>query len=204
MQQMGHRERKKQRTRETIARTALELFDRHGFQATTIPQIAEAADVAPRTVSTYFPAKEDLVFADQDESYAQLEQRVRERPAGETAPDALRAWVEAQLPDWQAREDELQMRRRVVDADEGLRTHRSRFVVLTQELMVEEIARDLGSDAGELDPLMAAAATSAMLDVLVEHRPAGDGGVTAWHTEALELMDRALLFVNAGIRALRR
>jgi AcrR family transcriptional regulator len=204
MQQMGHRERKKQRTRETIARTALELFDRHGFHATTIPQIAEAADVAPRTVSTYFPAKEDLVFADQDESYAQLEQRVRERPAGETAPDALRAWVEAQLPDWQAREDELQMRRRVVDADEGLRTHRSRFVVLTQELMVEEIARDLGSDAGELDPLMAAAATSAMLDVLVEHRPAGDGGVTAWHTEALELMDRALLFVNAGIRALRR
>jgi AcrR family transcriptional regulator len=203
MQQIGLRERKKQRTRETIARTALKLFDRHGFQATTIPQIADAAEVSPRTVSTYFPAKEELVFPDQEESFAQLAERVRERPAGETAPEALRAWVQAQLPSWQAREDELQMRGRVIDADEGLRTYRTRFVVRTQELMADEIAHDLGRAPGDPETHMAAAATSAMLDVLAQHRPASGGDLAAWHGEALELMDRAVLFVNAGIRALR-
>jgi AcrR family transcriptional regulator len=76
---LGLRERKKQRTRETIARAALALFDAQGFRATTIAEIAEAADVAPRTVSAYFPAKEDLVFPDQDEICASLERRLTER-----------------------------------------------------------------------------------------------------------------------------
>ena len=62
----GLRERKRVRTRITIARAALELFDRQGFQETTIPQIAEAADVSPRTVSAYFPHKEELAFPDTD------------------------------------------------------------------------------------------------------------------------------------------
>jgi AcrR family transcriptional regulator len=203
MQQIGLRERKKQRTRATIARIALELFERQGFQATTIPQIAEAAEAAPRTVSTYFPAKEDLLFPEQDEAFADLAACVRERPPGQTAPDALRTWVEEQLPDWQAREEELQARRRVIDADEGLRRHRSRFVVRTQELMADEIASDLGMPPGELEPHVAAAATSALLDVLVQHRPSCGSDVAAWHTEALELMDRAVRFVNAGIETLR-
>ena len=62
MTSSGLRERKKDRTRATITRVALELFARDGFHATTIPDIAEAADVAPRTVSTYFPSKEGIVF----------------------------------------------------------------------------------------------------------------------------------------------
>ena len=202
MQRIGLRERKKQRTRETIARVALELFDRHGFQATTIPQIADAALVSPRTVSTYFPAKEELVFPDQDEAFAQLAERRRERAPEETAPEALRAWVQERLPDWQSHEEELQMRGRVIDADEGLRTYRSRFVVRTQELLADEIARDLGRAPGDFEPRMAAAVTSAMLDVLVQHRPVSGSGVAAWHTEALSLMDRAVVFVNAGISAL--
>ena len=43
-------------------RVALDLFARNGYSGTTIAQIAEAAEVSPRTVSTYFPAKEDIVF----------------------------------------------------------------------------------------------------------------------------------------------
>jgi Bacterial regulatory proteins, tetR family len=47
---MGLRERKKLRTRQTIERTAMQLFAKHGFHATTLAQIADAAEVAPSTL----------------------------------------------------------------------------------------------------------------------------------------------------------
>ena len=199
MQQIGLRELKKRRTREAIARAALELFERQGYHATTIPQIAEAAEVSPRTVSGHFPRKEDLVFADHEEGLARVTARVRERLPGETAPEALRAWLESELPSWQEREHELSVRRRIADSDQTLRLYRRRFLVRVQELMAEEIARDLDSSPDELEPRIAAAATSAILDVL-EKRP--DGAVPS-PAEALKLMDRAALFTGAGIRALR-
>jgi AcrR family transcriptional regulator len=200
MQQVGLRELKKRRTRETIARKALELFERQGYQGTTIPQIAEAAEVSARTVSGYFPRKEELVFPDHEEGLARVTARVRERPPGETAPEALRAWLESELPSWQEREHELSVRRRIAESDESLRLYQRRFLVRVQELMAEEIARDLDSSPDELEPRIAAAATSAILEVL-EQRP--DGAPTPTPAEALRLMDRAALFTSAGIRALR-
>ncbi|NDL60034.1 TetR/AcrR family transcriptional regulator [Phytoactinopolyspora mesophila] len=62
----GLRERKKARTRAAIQREAVHLFRAQGFSATTIEQIAEAAEVAPSTVFRYFPTKEDLVVLEND------------------------------------------------------------------------------------------------------------------------------------------
>jgi AcrR family transcriptional regulator len=94
----GLRERKKERTRVTIARVALELFARDGFAATTL---AEGADVSPRTVSTYFPSKEGIVFGEYAEAFVRLEARLVAREPGASVIEAVGQWarVEASLQD---------------------------------------------------------------------------------------------------------
>ena len=56
-------ERKKLATRRAIRRAALALFKSQGYAATTVEQIAQAADVAPTTVYRYFGTKEATVVS---------------------------------------------------------------------------------------------------------------------------------------------
>jgi AcrR family transcriptional regulator len=192
--EMGLRERKRQRTRTVIARAALELFDRQGFAETTIPQIATAADVSPRTVSGYFPHKEDMAFPDADEAFETLQDRLLHRLPEETAAAALRGWIGEWLT--QVDPEEMRIRQRVVRSHEGLRTYEHRFRARAQEVLTEAIARDLGTEPASLEPRMAAAATLAVFDVL-------DADTAGSPLEALELVDRALRFIDAGIGTLR-
>jgi AcrR family transcriptional regulator len=60
----GLRERKKAKTRAAIQRHALRLFREQGYEATTVNQIAEAAEISPSTFFRYFPTKEDVVLYD--------------------------------------------------------------------------------------------------------------------------------------------
>jgi AcrR family transcriptional regulator len=59
----GLRERKKLRTRASLLDAALSLSDRQGYENTTVEQIADAADVSPRTFARYFPTKDSVIVA---------------------------------------------------------------------------------------------------------------------------------------------
>src|SRR5262245_64989587 len=60
----GLRERKKIKTRQAIRRAAFRLIEENGYAATTVEQIADAAEVSPSTFFRYFPAKEAVLLAD--------------------------------------------------------------------------------------------------------------------------------------------
>ncbi|MGG8407756.1 TetR/AcrR family transcriptional regulator [Streptomyces sp. 12297] len=87
---MGRRERKKAATRQAIADAALRLFLERGYDDVGIREIAEAADVSTTTLFKHFPVKEALVFDEDAENEARLLAAVRERPAGQSIPAALR------------------------------------------------------------------------------------------------------------------
>jgi len=62
---VGLRERKKAKTRAAIRQHAMRLFQKQGYQATTVEQIAEAAEISPSTFFRYFPTKEAVVLTDE-------------------------------------------------------------------------------------------------------------------------------------------
>jgi AcrR family transcriptional regulator len=87
--QAGLRERKKARTRASLREHALRLFREQGYQATTVEQIAAAAEVSPSTFFRYFPTKEDVIL--QDDLDVRLIDAFSRQPASLAPVAAIRA-----------------------------------------------------------------------------------------------------------------
>ncbi len=163
----GLRERKKQRTRETIVAVATRLFLERGYDETTTAQIADAADVSPSTFFTYFPTKADVVFSLFDAVIESADRRVLGRPAGEQAVDAIVAWITDELPEVEAPYVEL-----LHASEQLLATHselqaqwRLRSAMF-EDVLAAAFARDLGEPADGVRPrVLAAIGWRGMLDV---------------------------------------
>lgn len=197
----GLRERKKQRTREAIIESATRLFLEHGFEGTTVADIAEAAEIAPRTFFGYFATKEDVVFHDFDEVFASLERRIRERPAGESAFEAVRSWILTRDAEVGLDTAPERARRALIRSTPALaardRVNMARF----EDVLAAAVAEDLDVPAGSLRPHLVAAAAVAALDALSQRT---DAGAAAPPTDTAAVLDEALVFLRGGLEALRR
>jgi len=163
------RERKKQATRRLLRRTALGLVAERGLANVTVEDIAEAAEVSPRTFFNYFPSKEAALFGGEPDRAAQLRDRVATYAPGEPVIAALRA-VLAQ--DAETMADELRSlggdpadwlrRMKMARADPLVRAAHAAQMALIERAIAEGIAARLGADL-ETDPypgVLAAAAVS--------------------------------------------
>jgi AcrR family transcriptional regulator len=128
---LGLRERKKIKTFTAIQQHALRLFREQGYEATTIEQIAAAAEVSPSTFFRYFPAKEDLVIRDIYDS--QILEAFRAQPAECSPIQAARRAITAVFSS--VSEKDI--------ADLWLRVELQRDVPELRAAMLDEMTRSL-------------------------------------------------------------
>jgi AcrR family transcriptional regulator len=203
-------ERRKQRTRALIRETAWELFAAHGYDATTIKAIADAADVAPRTVTVHFPAKDDLLFADDDYFGAdRLEQRLAARTPGQPALETLRQWMIETIDDisssragragpyWRARA----LRARLIDENDRLRGLARASYAPAERLLAAAIADDLRVQPDELAPRLAAATAVTGLRELYDSREARSLGPEPTGADLIQLVNQVIDYASAGLAA---
>lgn len=153
VQELGRRERKKAATRKAISTAATELFLERGFDAVSIREVADKADVSPTTVFAYFPQKEALIFDEDDDQREQLVAAVRDRPAGTSITAALRAYYGTELANTVAGHDDGVVRRfmDLIDSTPALTDYAQRMWLRHEDALVEVIAAELGQDPPSLE-----------------------------------------------------
>ena len=192
MAETGLRERSKARRRMAIIRAAYELFAEHGYDATTIADIAEAAEVSPRTVAMYFPAKQDIALSRFSDGVESLTSAIRDRRPGETVHDVFGRWLLTSQAEPEERElYRLARRMFAANPDLGaLRTARMAAAVREGAIM---IAADTGSTPDAIAPRLAAAAAAAIAMEIVDTEPGA---------EREQAVAAAMRFLEAGTAAL--
>ncbi|WP_300608933.1 TetR/AcrR family transcriptional regulator [Trebonia sp.] len=189
--QTGLRERSKARRREAIIRAAYQLFAERGFDATTVADIAAAAEVAPRTVAMYFPSKQDIALSRYSEGIESLTAAVGSRAPGETLIGVLDRWLRD--ADLHSDADMKRLALRMFAANPELNALRTARMAAAISEGAAAIAAETGTAPGSFGPHIAAVATAAILLEVTDlvPGPARDEAVTI-----------ALRFLDAGIRTL--
>jgi AcrR family transcriptional regulator len=190
---VGLRERKKQKTKDAIQRTALRLFQKQGYDETTIEQIAAAVEISPSTFFNYFPTKEDVVFYD---IYDPMTIRMfLERPKEEPLNIAVRRALEGLAAAF-ARDGELILARgRLIMEVPELRARVADEVERTQLMLATLLADRTGRSRDDFELRVTARVVSgAMFEASLEWVRSNG------RNTLVELLNRALDVVESGAR----
>ncbi|PRX48743.1 TetR family transcriptional regulator [Prauserella shujinwangii] len=132
----GLRERKKQQTRRALIETAYHLFERDGYEPTTVARIAEAAGVSTATFFNYFPSKEDLLFPDSEEILAAGLAAITRHAPGDDPVDVLAGAVRSMISATKSG---------TRDPAAELETRRLRLVLSVPQLRARLLERSFGT-----------------------------------------------------------
>jgi len=184
---LGLRERKKIKTRQAIRREALRLIEEHGYAATTVEQIADAAEVSPSTFFRYFPSKESLLLADDLDPL--ILAAFEAQPPDLSPPQAFRRAYATVMNDLPADQQEFETtRQRLIFSIPELKGALYDEYYRTVSVAAEAIARRIGRAASDFDVRVFAGALT--------------GGMMAAFDAAPKTADtiyRALDFLDAGM-----
>jgi AcrR family transcriptional regulator len=190
---LGLRERKNLRTQRAIVQAAAELIIEGGYASATIPRIAERAEVAPRTVSTWFPAKDDILFDQIDQAVGRAVDYLGTGPGD--VVDRLEAWIADEATRDQPDLEIARLRERAIAHDPELRARAHRHFDTVQSAIAEGVARDIGAAPGDIGPQAFAGATMGFLFALRSLGLEGRGQATAQ-------FQTGITFLRAGLAAL--
>jgi AcrR family transcriptional regulator len=191
---LGLRERKKARTRLQIQEHALRLFREQGYEATSVEQIAEAAEVSPSTVFRYFPTKPDLVI--NDDLDERMIEAFRAQPPELSAVQALRASFRSGFGGLAGEELALQyererLMRSVPELREAMLGELARTMREIADLVAERSGRPTDDDA-----VLALAGAVIGLSIAAWFASEGDD----WTARFVERIDTGMALLESGFR----
>jgi AcrR family transcriptional regulator len=163
----GARERKKRATQAQLEEAAFSLFSEQGYDATTVDEISEAAQVSPRTFFRYFATKEDVIFRDREGALGELRDALERGPAEDRA--ALGSALIAFSEFLEGHREGVLSRRELVSKNPSLQSR-----VLQEEhnwaaALAAALARRAGRDAPTFDEqVLAGCAISVLASSLQE------------------------------------
>jgi AcrR family transcriptional regulator len=203
---IGLRERKKERTRQLIAETALRLFQERGIDAVTVDDVAREAEVSRKTGYNYFPNKEDLFYSGLELFEVELLDAIRARAAGESILGAFARFVTEPRGLLAAKDpsaaDRLRELHRLVAESPALQARERYIYDRYTQALAGLIAEETGARTDEVTPWVAANAMLGVHRALVDdvrrkmlagkaqRRIARELGAKA--KEAVELLEREL------------
>ncbi|MEV0737549.1 TetR/AcrR family transcriptional regulator [Streptomyces sp. NPDC050549] len=148
--QLGLRERKKIKTREAIRTATYALVKEQGYDATTIEQIAERAEVSPSTVFRYFPTKEDIVITDEFDPIIMDE--LRARPADEPWMVTLRYVIQKAVKyGMEVDEETSRLRTHLMVQVPAVRSRMMESMSVTGDMLCRAISERTGRDPESLE-----------------------------------------------------
>ncbi|WP_449334229.1 TetR/AcrR family transcriptional regulator [Streptomyces kebangsaanensis] len=192
---MGLRERKKLKTRQAIRSATYTLVEEQGYDATTIEQIADRAEVSPSTVFRYFPTKEDIVLTDEYDEI--LLEELRARPADEPWMDSLRHVMHKALALGMTEEPEVsRLRARLGVEVPAVRARMVESMSAAGLLIRQAVADRTGLDQDGLEVrVFAMSLMGGLMEVSLYWAENGCEG------ELSDLMDRAMDVLEHGLPA---
>jgi AcrR family transcriptional regulator len=159
----GLRERNRLERRRRLEDVAVELFERDGFDKTTIEQIAAAAGLAPRTFFSYFASKDDLVLADYADRLQRILDELELRPLDEPPWESLRVAFAAVAADYQANAERIRRRFVIMAATPSVFARNLQLQAGWEQALGERLTTRLGAATDDPAPHLLAATALAVM-----------------------------------------
>ena len=196
----GLRERKKARTRAAIHDAALRLFAERGYEATTIADIADAADVSRATFFSYYASKDDVVFGEAPRAADALEALLADLPEGVGTLEAVREWLRT-LAGW-LDDERLPLQRRLALEIPAVAARRHQIYARFEDIIAAALGPELETaDHPELAARLVAASLIAALNTAetaaVQRTEAAGQALSPEEVE--QLLDATTAFIDGGL-----
>lgn len=179
---LSRRERKKKETREKIFANAMQLFRLQGFNATSVEQITQHADVGKGTFYNYFSTKESIILEFSRRTWQELVSRGRQKPSLSTRQRLeilLKDWAEFMIKD---REIAWVTVRNREGSDYDMSLHYALLAILTVGQQNSEISR-------EFDPaFLAESLEGMMIQHFIRWFVSGEGDLQEEVNDALTVL----------------
>lgn len=193
------RAKRKSETRERIINAAQQLIGSRGYAATTMADIADAADIHVTTLFTHFKSKKELTAAMTEGATALLEKAVRE--AMGKVP--FFEFVHSLIQGWARSEQEAGARNLrygyELRSDPELAFNWLQYQKREVALLAEYVAADYGLDAStDLRPVLVANMVS-VGSVIAHERWLDSGGKSDLERDALAALDTAKALVEPSL-----